>query len=162
MSKVVLKLFMSYHPIQPLRWGNKTLLVIRINLPGVAFSHDQPFEIQDELLMQLFGLAATPGGQLWLSCKQITNYMLFLFYFCLEFVPYWSCKVQANYLERGLSFCPVCWQFSGWWVWEGGNLEFLAPIACSDNCLSELSKLSHPILLTNKTHGMFIMDNSLC
>ena len=30
---------------------------------------------------QLFGLAATPGGQLWLSCKQITNYMLFLFFF---------------------------------------------------------------------------------
>ena len=30
---------------------------------------------------QLFGLAATSGGQLWLSCKQITNYMLFLFFF---------------------------------------------------------------------------------
>ena len=29
---------------------------------------------------QLFGLAATPGGQLWLSCKQITNFMLFLFF----------------------------------------------------------------------------------
>ena len=39
---------------------------------------------------QLFGLAATPGGQLWLRCEQITKCML-SFFLCLDFV----------YLERG-------------------------------------------------------------
>ena len=76
MSEVVLKLFMFYHPIQPLRCGSKSLPVIWINLSWVACPCDEPFQMLDEL--QLFGLAATPGGQLWLSCKQITKCMLFL------------------------------------------------------------------------------------
>ena len=50
MSEVVLKLFMFYHPIQPLRCGNKSSPVIRINLPGAASPRDEPFEMLDELL----------------------------------------------------------------------------------------------------------------
>ena len=39
-------------------------------------------------------------------------------------------------LGKGWSFCPVCFQFFRCWVWESGNLEFLAPIASIDLCLS--------------------------
>ena len=65
---------MFYLPIQTLRFGNKRSPIIQINLPGVAFSRDEPLEIHP----QLCGLAATPGGQLSLSCKQITKYIFFL------------------------------------------------------------------------------------
>ena len=41
---------MFYHPIQPPRGGDKISPVIRINLPRVAFSHDERFEMLDELL----------------------------------------------------------------------------------------------------------------
>ena len=43
--------------------GHKTWPVIQIYLPGMAFSHDKPFE----MLHELFVLAGTPGGQLWLG-----------------------------------------------------------------------------------------------
>ena len=55
---------MFYHPIEPRRCGNKNSPVIRINLFGVVFSHDKPFEMLDDLLSCL---AETLGGQLWLS-----------------------------------------------------------------------------------------------
>ena len=41
---------MFYLPIQTLRFGNKRSPIIQINLPGVAFSRDEPLEMHDELL----------------------------------------------------------------------------------------------------------------
>ena len=45
-----------YHPIQPLCCRNKSLSVIPINLPGEAFSRDEPFKMLDKLLSCLVWL----------------------------------------------------------------------------------------------------------
>ena len=75
---------------------------------------------------QLFGLAATPGGQPSLRWKKLIKYML-SFFLCLEFVPYRSCNVQANYLERGdPSVLSVC-NFSAGGFEKAVNWNFLHP-----------------------------------
>ena len=60
---------MSYHPIEPLRCGHKTWPVRQIYLPGMAFSHDKPFEMLHELLSCLFWQELRVDSSGWAESK---------------------------------------------------------------------------------------------
>ena len=103
MSEVVLKLFMFYHPIQPLCCGTKSLPVIRINLPGAASPRDEPFHMLDELLsclvwQQLPYLSNTPTN----LCMALLNFSFFCFVlYCYAFVQYCNVKtIQYNAMHK--------------------------------------------------------------